>query len=232
MKRPFYLSNVYISEDKSYKLLIGLQIRTMEEYNLSCSPFQGGFPHHGCLTLTVIEEHPDRVVNGLFATHSVKLQEPPLSVPLSGLNSCASDKATSATTCCSVADGKREIKGMLDGFLQNLQRVLGETFGDENALFESLDGSRSNEPLLPSPLPPLSLDTSLHIPGTFMRSRPETPYVVEDELNVEKNQSPPHLEPYQTLHPGIWCDFCGKQIKGLRFKCQECPHYDLVSLMF
>lgn len=140
--------------------------------------------------------------------------------------------AAKPTPCCSIVEGKKEIKGMIDDFLQNLQVVLGNTFGDENSFFEPFDTPRRNEPPpAPSPLPPLSLDASLHIPGTFMRPRPDTPSVIEDDLNVEKNQCPPRLEPYQTLHPGIWCDFCGKQIKGLRFKCQECPHYDLVSLL-
>ncbi|GJJ13207.1 hypothetical protein Clacol_007458 [Clathrus columnatus] len=145
---------------------------------------------------------------------------------MSGGSDHTASKATSLS-CCGVAEGKREIKGMMDDFLRNLHRIIGNTFVDENSFFEPFDNFRRNE--IPSPLPPLSLDASLHIPGTFMRPRPETPSMVEDELNIEKNQSPPHLEPYQTLHPGIWCDFCGKQIKGLRFKCQECPHYDLCA---
>ncbi|KAF8498455.1 hypothetical protein BU17DRAFT_59289 [Hysterangium stoloniferum] len=142
--------------------------------------------------------------------------------------------ATQATTkgstaCCSVAEGKQEVKNMIDTFLQDLQRVVGSTFsGDERSFFDPLDTPTMKQHSMPratSPLPPISLDASLHIPGSFMQPRPQTP----EGMDVEKSQSPPQVESSQMLHPGIWCDFCGKQIRGLRFKCQECPHYDLCA---
>lgn len=31
------------------------------------------------------------------------------------------------------------------------------------------------------------------------------------------------------LHPGVVCDVCDKDIRGFRFKCMECPDYDLCA---
>ncbi|KAI5624788.1 sequestosome-1 [Silurus asotus] len=38
---------------------------------------------------------------------------------------------------------------------------------------------------------------------------------------------PPHFPPM--VHPGVTCDGCEGQVVGTRFKCNECPNYDLCS---
>lgn len=137
------------------------------------------------------------------------------------------------TDCCSVAQGKKEVKEMMDGFLRDFTRIMGSTFGEDHSLIDPLDTPtppRITTPRGPSPLPAIELDGSLHIPGSFIQPPSQSPDPMDDYASVEKSQTPPHMEPLQTLHPGIWCDFCGKQIRGLRFKCQECPYYDLVRV--
>jgi len=130
------------------------------------------------------------------------------------------------TECCSNARTKKEMQEIMDDFLRNFRRVMSSSgFTAGQSFFDPLD-----TPTRPaSPLPPLSLDASLHIPGSFMEPCPQSsPAETTDQ---EKNQVPPRLDPTMTLHPGIWCDHCGKQIKGLRFNCQECPEYDLVRVI-
>ncbi|KIJ54281.1 hypothetical protein M422DRAFT_25208 [Sphaerobolus stellatus SS14] len=129
-----------------------------------------------------------------------------------------------ATASSKDTQTKKEMQDMMDEFLRNFRRVMSSSgFAAGQSFFDPLDTPTR----APSPLPPLSLDTSLHIPGSFLHRRPVTP--TRDKVDEEKSQAPHQLEPSQTLHPGIWCDFCGKAIRGLRFNCQECPEYDLCA---
>ncbi|KAF8492705.1 hypothetical protein JB92DRAFT_3001742 [Gautieria morchelliformis] len=133
------------------------------------------------------------------------------------------------TECCNIAQGKKEVKAMTDDFLREFTRIMGTTFGEDRSFFDPLDTPCIATPRGPSPLPAIDIDGSLHISSSFIQPRPHSPYAMEHDGDVEKSQTPPQLEPLQTLHPGIWCDFCGKQIRGLRFKCQECAYYDLCA---
>lgn len=39
----------------------------------------------------------------------------------------------------------------------------------------------------------------------------------------------PNLKTDKILHPGVICDVCENNIRGFRFKCMQCPDYDLCT---
>ena len=143
-------------------------------------------------------------------------------------------QSTSAmdTECCSVARGKNEIRALTDDFLRDFTRIMRDTFGEDHSFPDQMKTPTNPRKISrgPSPLPAIDLDGSLHIPGSFIQPRPQSPNAMGNDADADKSQSSPQLEHLQTLHPGVWCDFCGKQIRGLRFRCQECVNYDLVCI--
>lgn len=98
--------------------------------------------------------------------------------------------ATADSACCSVEDGKREMKTLLNTFLTDFKRVYGQTFAEDML---SSDEERTNNPFK-DPVP--------------------------ERAREEQREG---------IHPNIWCDKCGEHVRGLRYKCNQCPDYDLCS---
>ncbi|GAB1863321.1 Sequestosome-1 [Camponotus japonicus] len=49
-------------------------------------------------------------------------------------------------------------------------------------------------------------------------------------IKIHRNEEQPDMINIEkTVHPGVICDVCEKPIFGFRFKCMQCPDYDLCS---
>ncbi|ORY35629.1 hypothetical protein BCR39DRAFT_511211 [Naematelia encephala] len=108
----------------------------------------------------------------------------------------------------------QEIKTMLDGFLNNLSNQLASTFDGAPEV------SRTNEPEPP-------------IPGAFVPAQPEVQPQAPEEPNSTPASAPEKIKPCSGLgkggyrHKHISCDGCLTGIRGMRYKCEQCPDYDL-----
>lgn len=107
----------------------------------------------------------------------------------------------------------QEIKSMLDGFLANLSNQLASTF----------DGS----PRVASPA-----DDEPHVPGAFVQTQTTQTQSAQSDAQIQ-TQPETTINPASKLgkggfrHRHIWCDGCEKEIRGMRYKCEHCPDYDL-----
>ncbi|ODO06712.1 hypothetical protein I350_04070 [Cryptococcus amylolentus CBS 6273] len=102
----------------------------------------------------------------------------------------------------------QEIKSMLDGFLGNLTNQLAGTF----------EGSPSVSSAMPEAEP--------KIPGAFVSS-PVQNDVSTQTTPAEKTTPATKLGQGGFRHRHIWCDGCEQEIRGMRYKCEQCSDYDL-----
>ncbi|KAK8854817.1 hypothetical protein IAR55_003556 [Kwoniella newhampshirensis] len=107
----------------------------------------------------------------------------------------------------------QEIKSMLDTFLVNLTNQLATTI-------EGAPRVATNDPT-PEERP---------IPGAFVDNNAQTdapiqtrPAEEEQKVNAPSSQ----LGKGGFRHRRIWCDGCEEGIRGVRYKCEQCPDYDL-----
>ncbi|PVG03041.1 hypothetical protein CPB86DRAFT_779929 [Serendipita vermifera] len=110
---------------------------------------------------------------------------------------------THTSTCCSVEEGKREMRTLLHTFLTDFKRVYGETFGEDVVLSDK--ESDKEDPFV---------DPVSHASSSQETSVPDVATNSNEQLG---------------LHPNIWCDRCGQHVRGMRYKCNQCPDYDLCS---
>lgn len=85
-------------------------------------------------------------------------------------------------SCCSVEEGKIEMKSLLNNFLTDFKRVYGDTFAEE-LLDETPKPASPAPPIITSELP-------------YLASCSGSRYFSGDQEG--------------SLHPGIWCDRCGE----------------------
>ncbi|KAG8701295.1 hypothetical protein FRC08_004177, partial [Ceratobasidium sp. 394] len=115
---------------------------------------------------------------------------------------------TSTSSCCSVEQGKREVRDMMDSFIADLQRTVRDNFDDVPA-----DHTPAAPPATRSTLFGTDVEMTQPVPGA---------YAVEPATGAT-----PPAEEY--VHKGIWCDSCNTQVVGIRHKCLDCYNFDLCN---
>lgn len=109
----------------------------------------------------------------------------------------------------------QEIKSMLDGFLANLSNQLASTFEGSTRVV----GPADDEP---------------RVPGAFVQTQSAQSAQSDAQIQTQPESSPEtSITPANKLgkggfrHRHIWCDGCENEIRGMRYKCEHCPDYDL-----
>lgn len=92
---------------------------------------------------------------------------------------------SSSDSCCTVDEGKKEMKALMSSFLTDFKKVYGETFAEE--MLSSSDGEEF-----------VTAKT-----GDENDTEVTTPKPVSSEL-------PSPTDNQEGLHPNIWCDWCGE----------------------
>ncbi|CAE6406463.1 unnamed protein product [Rhizoctonia solani] len=105
----------------------------------------------------------------------------------------------STSSCCSIADSRAEMRGLMDSFIADVQRIR-ETFDPSAA-----SGGRAASPVRND-----GVEKAPPVPGAY-----------------EVRPPSPSLETYE--HKGIWCDSCNQKVFGVRHKCLDCYNYDLCN---
>ncbi|QRW09121.1 Zinc finger, ZZ type protein [Ceratobasidium sp. AG-Ba] len=115
----------------------------------------------------------------------------------------------STSSCCSVDEGRREVRNLMDSFIADLQRTVRDNFSD--------NANPSHTPAAPSATRSALFDTDVEVtqpvPGAY--------------ASDSAPGSAPPAEEY--VHKGIWCDSCSKQVVGIRHKCLDCYDFDLCN---
>ncbi|KAI8360527.1 hypothetical protein B0O80DRAFT_439487 [Mortierella sp. GBAus27b] len=117
--------------------------------------------------------------------------------------------------------------------------------GNLNISYEDNQGARreikTNEDVLSALL---SFSKQIQPSPTIMVVRLEVePYTPVDNINLENLSLEDHSDKASTcsmdssstrcedkagaLHPDVYCDICLNSVRGVRWKCQDCPNYDL-----
>ncbi|OCF37902.1 hypothetical protein I316_00126 [Kwoniella heveanensis BCC8398] len=117
----------------------------------------------------------------------------------------------------------QEIKTMLDSFLVNLTNQLAQTF----------DGA-SRVATAETPAPAVATEPERPIPGAFVQTEQSTQsdaqmqtQPLQEEVRKVSNSRSSQLGKGGFRHRRIWCDGCEEGIRGVRYKCEQCPDYDL-----
>ncbi|WWC63260.1 uncharacterized protein I303_105860 [Kwoniella dejecticola CBS 10117] len=108
----------------------------------------------------------------------------------------------------------REIKTMLDTFLVNLSNQLANTFEGAPRVATTENASETERP----------------IPGAFVQttSQPQADAQIQTHQEEKKAETQSaQLGKGGFRHRRIWCDGCEEGIRGVRYKCEQCPDYDL-----
>ena len=225
--------------------MVGYLVSNEEEYNQRRTPFSGRLWPNGALRFTIVDAYEGRSTVLPRTTHddsfvAAEESEPPQRRPrpvapsddvdvLTGrvadlsLNRHSFISDTSRQSCCSVEEGKAELKELMSSFLRDFNDIASSTFGEviQSAPSEAPnDYTASSSPgdsaqlSTPGPNPmaeetsPVE-DTGLGIPGAF----------VESVSRTRENGGSAH------------CGHCVRPINGYYHKCNGCVGYNLVRAL-
>ncbi|KAF8602359.1 hypothetical protein BDV93DRAFT_494889 [Ceratobasidium sp. AG-I] len=116
----------------------------------------------------------------------------------------------STSSCCPIDESKREIRGMMDSFIDDIKRVR-DTLSNEPAATQASQ---------PGAAPPARSGSTFD--ASVGMTQP-APGAYADQATG----SAPPAEEY--VHKGIWCDSCNKKVVGIRHKCLDCYNFDLCN---
>lgn len=242
INEPYTLSKLLFSPSRGTSVVVGYHVSSEEEYNQYRAPFSGRLWPNGLLRFTVLGGSGDNIsIIPLQTTRSDSLEftnenvsshvrRPPATSDedMDDINRRISERAlnrhsfisdTSRQSCCSVDEGKSEMKELMSSFLRDFNSISLATFGETLAASStehagSSDSQVGIQPATPRYAPGVHMpspieDTNLGIPGAFVEPAAST--VVTDHL--------------------IHCGSCEKPISGYYHKCNVCADYDLVSIL-
>ncbi|EJD04203.1 uncharacterized protein FOMMEDRAFT_167441 [Fomitiporia mediterranea MF3/22] len=248
IRGSYHLSRLMFCPSEGSRVVVGKEVHNEAQYNEHIAPFCGRLWPNGLLRFNVVDEIPHKppFAASLDPSPFDLPPSPRLARPLprhppqtAGSSFMDVDDEWSATgtsnrnsmlsqstrqSCCSVSEGKEEMKELMSNFLRDFNEMMTSTFGEA--------------PVTPTPkrvpTPPVQAASSseavaheqaeqteqrnpddasdVTIPGAFVHPAPSTSVPAPTE---------------RVLHDGITCDYCGYDLRGTRFKCHNCPDYDL-----
>ncbi|KAL5518731.1 hypothetical protein ACEPAH_414 [Sanghuangporus vaninii] len=235
IRGSYYLARLMFCPSEGSRVVVGKEVHNEAQYIEHIAPFSGRLWPNGLLRFNVVDEIPHKPPFAASieqasseSSFSTRLAKPvprrPMQTGTSSMSMDVDDQwsatagsnrhsmfsQTTQQSCCSVAEGKEEMKELMSNFIRDFNNVMTSAFSDappDSAMastlspatvgFEQKNADDNNEVV---------------IPGAFVHPVPSV--------------NPPVLDE-KPIHEGISCDYCGSNVRGARFKCQECPHFDL-----
>ena len=197
-------------------MLVGNEAHSEEEYRARILPFSGRQWPSALLRFTVNDEMPHKLPRVLHESvaqsetveltrtrrgTSVLPPSVPTDAPPMRKRSTSGDisEVTSRMSCCSVSEGKEEMRSLLSNFLQDFANTISSTFGDDM-----------------DPVSPATERTPKQLNKNLSRQASSI------SINAQPQAS------WNGPHPGVKCNICLRDMHGKRFRCEQCFDYDLV----
>ncbi|THH05229.1 hypothetical protein EW145_g4951 [Phellinidium pouzarii] len=154
IRDPYYLTELLFSPSEGTRVVVCREAHDEVQYNEAITPFSGRLWSNGLLRFTVVDKmshkHTDSLTQ-LGQSHFPEIPTPkglsrPLSRPHPALrDSMEVDSGSAAVhtsnrysmaskstqqSCCSLAEGKSEMKELMSDFLHDFSKIMSSTFGD------------------------------------------------------------------------------------------------------